>query len=441
MSDGFKAAMVEVMAKGNVPNEKFYKVYKTWAEGGFGLILTGNVQVDARMLGTPLDVAVHDTDFEGPGFEKWLKYAESCKGTPTVVQLCHTGRQSGRGSGRGLLEPSIGPSALALQHDAGFVERTINRVMFGTPKEMTKEDIDTVVGQFVRGAKLAHKAGFQGVQLHGAHGYLLSAFMNPKSNRRTDEYGGSSQNRIRLTLRIFEEIRKVIPLPFSLSIKMNSADFQKGGLTPEDVLDMVRAIAYHPAKVDFIEISGGDYESPAMMGGQKHQRQSTKMREAYFVEFAKKIREVIPAKQGETALMVTGGFSSRSVMKEAVTTGACDLIGIGRPATLDFHLPKNLILNDAIPDSKAVATRVDISGLPIWKYIPAGAVGAGGETIYHAWQMRQIGYGKQPDPTKTMGQVISNMMSGVVSALLRSLGLGIIGIVLAIFAYRKAKAE
>jgi 2,4-dienoyl-CoA reductase-like NADH-dependent reductase (Old Yellow Enzyme family) len=227
-------------------------------------VVTGNVQVDPRYLGTPNDLAVHSSDLSDPdALRRWKTWAEACQasGTPTIVQLNHVGRQAHPLAGeKSFFTKSLAPSAVPLDVQGSWFDKLAFRLFLGRPREMTVAEIDTVVDQFTEAAKMAFIAGFKGVELHAAHGYLLTQFLSPKINRRTDDYGGTPEKRLKLMLRIIHAVREATSKEFCIGVKLNSADFQVMGLDDNEVLGQVKAIS--EAGVDFIEISGGTYEKP-----------------------------------------------------------------------------------------------------------------------------------------------------------------------------------
>lgn len=258
-----KVAMAENWGKKHLPHEKFVDTYGVWAASDWGLIMSGNVQVDVGHLGLPEDITVGDDaktlDAQVAEWKKWASVV-SKDGTPAIVQLNHPGRQSTLGAGnRGFFAKTMAPSVVPVNIGGGFIAKAMSALIFGSPREMTKEDIDRVVGKFAAGAKLAHDAGFAGIEVHAAHGYLLAQFMSAKTNLRTDEYGGSPKNRSRIVVEIIQAIRKVVPKTFCVGIKFNSVDHQSQTELAkcieqlEDIVD---------AGVDFLEISGGTYEDP-----------------------------------------------------------------------------------------------------------------------------------------------------------------------------------
>jgi 2,4-dienoyl-CoA reductase-like NADH-dependent reductase (Old Yellow Enzyme family) len=282
--------------------------------------------------------------------------------------------------------------------------------MFGTPHEMMRAEVDKAIQQFVEGAKQAHLAGFKGIELHGAHGYLIAQFLSPKTNLRTDEFGGTPTKRAEMVVRIIKGIRAATSPQFCIGIKMNSVDVSEqgnGGL--EAGLKQMGLII--DAGVDFIEISGGSYENPSMLqvdpnaptigtttpvAPARTPKASTMTREAFFLDFAKTVRERHP----KIPLMVTGGFRSRAGMEAALESGACDIIGIGRPAAVVPKLPKLILLNKEVSDAdaKLQLRRVEMGWL--MSKVPIKALGAGAESKYYGQQIQRMAKGLQPIDTR-----------------------------------------
>jgi len=202
---------------------------------------------------------------------------------------------------------------------------------FSVPKEMTVADINELQRRFVMTAKLAEQAGFSGVQIHAAHGYLLSQFLSPLSNKRQDQWGGSIENRARLLIEIVKAVRAVVSPQFVVSVKLNSADFQRGGFTPDEAIRVVEML--NELNVDLVELSGGSYEAPAMQGQARDGR--TLAREAYFLEFAKDIVDV-----ARMPLMVTGGIRRKAVAEQVINSGVA-MAGIATALAIDPNLPRD----------------------------------------------------------------------------------------------------
>jgi len=204
------------------------------------------------------------------------------------------------------------------------------------PKELSEDEIWKIIKKFGVSAGLAKTVGFSGVQIHGAHGYLVSQFLSPHHNQRSDQWGGTLKNRSRFVLEVFREMRKAVGEDFPVGIKMNSADFMKSGFTTEESVEVAKAL--EEEGIDLIEISGGTYESPCMMGNRI--KASTKKREAYFLEYAEQLK-----KQIDVPIVVTGGFRSGSAMQDALKSGRTDMIGLARPLAIEPDFP-NKLLND-----------------------------------------------------------------------------------------------
>jgi len=235
------------------------------------------------------------------------------------LQLNHPGRQMPANLG----QPTLAPSAVALQ--LGSFSRH-----FATPQPMSAADIKRVTEQFVQTAMLAEQAGFDGVQIHAAHGYLLSQFLSPLSNQRDDAWGGSLANRARLLLDIVRAVRAAVQPDFAVAVKLNSADFQRGGFSSDDAAQVVRWLA--DLQVDLVELSGGSYEAPAMQGASRDGR--TLAREAYFLEFASQI-----CQHATIPLMVTGGIRRQLVAEQVLQHGIA-MVGIATALALQPALPK-----------------------------------------------------------------------------------------------------
>ncbi|KAL6880750.1 FMN-linked oxidoreductase [Trichoderma novae-zelandiae] len=379
-----KAAMAENWADEDyLPSERIFKLYETWAEGGWGAVLTGNVEVDVRYLGSPHDMSLNESIDRERILAAWKKWAQASSkdGTPAIMQINHPGRQSPAKTGtRGFFEKSIAPSPTPLHLGDGILAKLASAFVFGTPREMTVEDIQRVVSQFAETAKLAAEAGFAGVELHAAHGYLLSQFLNPSSNQRQDEYGGSAKKRAKIVVDIIKAVRDAVPKHFCVGIKVNSADFRDKSQLAACIEQLEDITA---AGVDFLEISGGTYEDPQMMQVSSSASASTLLREAFFLDFAKSIRD----RFRHVPLMVTGGFRTRRGMENALQEDACDIIGVARPAALNPSLPKSLIFNQEVKDEDARAFTRKAPDLLLPKLLGIKVVAGGAES---AWYMKQI---------------------------------------------------
>lgn len=327
-----KAAMTEGLATAaGVPTPALDQLYEVWSNGGAGLLLSGNIQIDADHLERPGNVIV-DRDPDPDTRNALIRFARAGTraGNHFWGQISHAGRQCQK-----VVNPHPkAPSAVKLGLPGG---------QFGQPVAMTEADIQAVIAGFARCAQVLKDTGFTGVQLHAAHGYLLSQFLSPRSNIRDDQWGGSLENRARLLLTCVREVRKAVGPEFPVGVKLNSADFQRGGFDFNDSLQVAKWL--ETETVDLIEISGGTYEQPRLLnleGVEPIDEQviapSSRAREAYFVDFAKAMR-----KELSIPLMVTGGLRRLDAMEEALSSNSADMIGIGRPMCVMTDAPRRLL--------------------------------------------------------------------------------------------------
>ena len=363
----FKSAMSEAL--GTVyqnPSESLVTLYKTWAEGGAGIVMTGNVMIDRNALGEPNNVALED-ERDLKMLMKWAK-AGTENGTHLWMQLNHPGKQSPKMISK---EP-VAPSAVPL---TGGLKRFFNQ-----PHALQVSEIEDLINRFGEAARIAKKAGFTGVQIHAAHGYLFNQFLSPYHNQRTDEWGGTLANRMRFLEESYKEIRKQVGRSFPIGIKLNSADFQKGGFTEDDSMEVLQKMS--ELGIDLIEISGGNYENPIMMGVDV--KETTKKREAYFIDYAKKAQELIT-----TPIVVTGGFRTQKGMEEAIANGEIDMVGIARPFALVPDLA-NRIFNGSYETVHAKPIRTGIKRID--KSASLLEIG------WYEQQLARMGKSKSPNP-------------------------------------------
>lgn len=313
-----KAAMEENMCDpDHAPSDSLLRLYKAWADGGAGLILTGNVMVDGCAMTGPGGVVLED-DRHLARFKQWAQVARS-GGAQVWMQISHPGRQMMAALGQETWSASAVPLEMG---------KLSNK--FSVPKAMSVADIEEIQKRFVRTAQLAEQAGFNGVQIHGAHGYLLSQFLSPLSNKRQDDWGGSIENRARLLIDIVKGVRAAVQPQFAVAVKLNSADFQRGGFSPEDAQQVVHLL--NELGVDVVELSGGSYEAPAMQGQARDGR--TLAREAYFLEFAQNMMAI-----ARMPLMVTGGIRRQAVANNVVNSGV-SLVGMATALAINPSLPQ-----------------------------------------------------------------------------------------------------
>jgi 2,4-dienoyl-CoA reductase-like NADH-dependent reductase (Old Yellow Enzyme family) len=333
-----KAAMTEGLADAQLrATPRLASLYRSWAEGGAGLLVTGNVQVDRRVLERPGNVAIDVTDPVTVSSEArarlagWAR-AGTAAGGHLWMQISHAGRQSPRY----VTSEPLAPSAVQLEILGNYAP----------PRALTEAEILDLVGRFAAAAAVARDCGFTGVQVHGAHGYLISSFLSPITNRRTDAWGGSLENRARFLLETLRNVRRAVGADFPVGLKLNSDDFRQGGFSNEECIQVVRWL--NDESVDLLEVSGGTYEQPRLLGfeGKRDSvvplRESTRRREAYFAAYAERIREV-----ATMPLMITGGFRTRAGMEAALAEGDCDVIGLGRPLCTEPDLPRRLLSGES----------------------------------------------------------------------------------------------
>ncbi|KAF8842883.1 FMN-linked oxidoreductase [Paxillus ammoniavirescens] len=423
-----KVALYEHLSKihGGPPNEYHMGLYTEWAKHDWGMIVTGNVQVsqDHLTLGRDIVTPTLINEETLAQFKKLARimHAEDSRRPSTrplaVMQLSHVGRQSPNFiGGRNTSVPPLAPSPVRVGSnkrvqsndgttffEAQNVPHLSLRALFQVPREMTLDDIKDVQQAFIRGALTALKAGFDGVQVHCAHGYLLAQFLNPKSNIRTDQY--SAETGLRMVREIVDGIRDVVPKDFVVGIKINSADYVGSGGRPLDetvlketqhALGHIRSIAQW-GTIDFIEISGGDYESPDFMSAK-----ATSPRQAFFAHFAKEARDAMridaPADVTVPLVLLTGGLRSPAHLRTALDAGHADILGIGRGSVLRPDLPA--ILHGRIAKATAGGTSIASDGepfahepdadlkVPSWfPQIPL--IGAGVSIAWYNVRMRRI---------------------------------------------------
>ncbi|CDZ96185.1 nadh oxidase [Phaffia rhodozyma] len=310
---------------------EYVRLYEEWGKGEIGVIVLGNIPIDRTALEAAGNIVIDKrSSFDPVENIKPVIEASKAHGSIIIGQLTHGGRQTSEN----INSQPLSASDIQCPSFAGMA--------FAEPKPASLEEIDAIVEGFAYGAEVLYKAGAHGAQLHGAHGYLLSQFLSARINKRTDDYGGSLENRMRIIIRIINEIKQRIPEDkFILSIKMNSADFADGGLTPEESSTVAQQL--DKLGLDLIELSGGSYESMAF----EHKKESTIKREGYFIEFAEHIRPHLT----NAVLAVTGGFRGKAAMERAVAESSTDIIGLARPLTAEPCFCRD-ILSGAISEAK-----------------------------------------------------------------------------------------
>lgn len=360
-----KSAMSENNAdKGGRPSDRLIKLYEKWGKGGAGILVSGNVMVDQRALGEPRNVVIENETFL-PELTAWATAAQK-NGSHLWMQINHPGRQAPK-----INKELVSPSDVQLPM----------KKIFQKPRPLTEDEILDLIERYGNTALVAKKAGWKGVQIHGAHGYLVSQFLSTRTNLRTDKWGGSLENRARFVLEIYRNIRKKVGTDFPVGIKINSADFQRGAFTEEESLQVIDMLSAEG--MDMIEVSGGTYEKAAMMGAGKQIKESTKQREAYFADFIIKARA-----RTNVPLLLTGGFRTLDVMADAIENDELDFVGMARPFAVypaianDFFEGKRT--SSHIPPVKTGIGYIDKMGFL--------------DIVYYAEQMKIMGNGLEPDP-------------------------------------------
>ncbi|MGW4367270.1 NADH:flavin oxidoreductase/NADH oxidase family protein [Nocardia takedensis] len=359
-----KAAMEENMAeRGQLPGEPLFQLYRRWSEGGTGLLVTGNVMVHAEALTGPGGVVL-DAHSPAEPFRRWSAAAKS-GGARVWMQINHPGRQVRADM------PGVAWAPSAIRVDLGK-----NSKRFAAPTAMSAPQIEQTVRRFADTARRAEETGFDGVEIHAAHGYLLSQFLSPLTNRRTDQWGGSLANRARMLLDIVRAVRAEVSPGFAVAVKLNSADFQRGGFDATDAATVIDWLA--PLGVDAVELSGGSYEAPAMTGQAGDER--SRSREAYFLSLAEELAATSPL-----PLVLTGGVVRLPVAEE-ILAGGIDLVGMGSALAVDPDLP-NRWRTDA--DAKVTLEPIRIRDKAV-------ASAAGMARVRR--QLRRLGSGRHPRP-------------------------------------------
>lgn len=360
-----KAAMEENMSdEGQIPGPAILRLYQRWAEGGTGLLITGNVMVDGHAMTGPGGIVLEKKTNLEP-FKAWAQAAKR-NDTQIWMQINHPGRQVYAAMNGDVLSPS----SIAL--DLGKHSK-----LFGQPRAMTHKEIENLIQNFTNTAIQAEHAGFDGIQIHAAHGYLISQFLSPLINKRNDEFGGPIENRMRLLIEIITRIRANVSKQFAVAVKMNSADFQRGGFDADDAKKVI--VAMNDLAVDLVELSGGSYESPAMQGTAADGR--TLQREAYFLDFAKDIAQV-----ATMPIMTTGGIRRLEIAEQVLSEGI-SIVGMGTALAMNPSLPNEWKADNSIVADDAIVH---------WKDKTLSAIAT---MAVIKRQLQRMGKGKNPNPS------------------------------------------
>lgn len=309
-----RSATWEGMCKEGIPTEKLIKLYEDLAENDIALIISGYTYVSKEGMQLPNKMGL-DSDNNLDVFKSMTDRVHK-KGGLIAVQLVHAGGQALRKSSG--LQP-IAPSAISFP--------TFQEV----PKEMTKDDIKRVIESFALSAKRAKYAGFDCVQLHSAHGYLINQFLSPLTNKRKDEYGGSLENRFRFLKEVVLAIKSSVGQDYPLIIKLNGDDFLEGGFSINESSKVSKML--EELGISFIEVSGGSAASPDKSPVRKDIDNIDK--EGYHCELSKKIKEAVSIPVG-----VVGGIRTFSLAEKIIETKTADAISLSRPLIREPHLVK-----------------------------------------------------------------------------------------------------
>ncbi|MEP5153165.1 NADH:flavin oxidoreductase/NADH oxidase family protein [Planktotalea sp.] len=352
-----KSAMSDSLGDGTGhPSQEQINLYQSWALGGAALSIVGEVQCTSGFAEKPGNLVLNDAS----DLDRFRQLAQGGQrnGCLMMLQLGHAGALSYAPTS----DPK-GPSALDLPEL--------------TCKELTLDEIHALPQEFARTAALAKEAGFGGVQVHAAHGFLLSQFLSPLFNHREDDFGGAVENRMRLLLQVIDAVRTAVGPRFVIAVKLNSSDQLEGGLSEEDALEVVKAL--DQTTVDLIDVSGGTYfpgaksASDSAGGG------------PYFLSFAKRARMMT-----RKPLMLTGGFKTLQQAKHALADDAVDAIGLARALVLEPRLP-DLWRNDVCPEPQ----------FPRFSQAPEGGI-----TAWYTMQLTRIGEGSAPFDATDLGDAI-----------------------------------
>lgn len=303
------------------PEEGLKEFYCQLAKGGIGAIITGHAFIEPIGKASPKQLAIYKDDFIPP--LKKITEAVHKYDTHIFLQLSHAGRQTKSKYLEGKIP--VAPSPVE--------ENTTHTI----PKELKEEEIYRIIENFKRAALRAREAGFDGVQLHSAHGYLLSQFISPYTNRRTDKWGGCVENRLRILIEIIKPIKEVKANNFAVFVKLNMEDFIEEGLKFGDSSFIAKEL--EKIGIDAIETSGGIWESSQFI---IRRDILSKDKEAYFLDYAKQLRKSI-----DIPIILVGGIRSKEIMEEILEVGI-DFISMSRPFIREPDLANRLIKGESV---------------------------------------------------------------------------------------------
>lgn len=366
-----KAGMSEQLAdRCGRPTTALSHLYSRWAQSGAGLLITGNVVVDHSQLVEPYNVVIAD-DTHLPELSRWAATARS-RGAHAWLQLNHPGRQALRTVTR----HPVAPSAIKPDH----------RGVFAMPRALRSDEILRLIDRFGTAARVAQRAGFTGVQIHAAHGYLVSQFLSPLTNLRDDEWGGPLERRIRFLLELIRAVRARVSSGFGVGVKLNSADFQRGGFTEKESIAVVTAL--NDEHVDLLEVTGGTFEATAMYADISR-RASTRAREAFFVDYVRKVRDI-----ARMPIMLTGGIRDPAAMSRMIREDGVQVIGLARPLAVMPGLPAAVLAGTTVP------------ALPHPRRMGWRLADVAIEGYWHNQQIRRLSRGLDPDPRRGLVRTV-----------------------------------
>ncbi len=320
--------------------DRFFHIYRALAEGGVGLIITGHAYVQPNGKAGPGQTGVYKDDLV-PGLRQLA--SEVHNGSPDcriAVQISHAGRQVARS----VANDPVAPSAVT---DAATGT---------TPREMTETEIEECINSFADAAGRVKTAGFDAVQIHSAHGFLISSFNSRHTNRRTDNWGGSLENCMRFLMETYRRVRTKVGEDYPVMVKLNGADFVDDGIEIDESVQIARALA--DEGIDAIEVSGGMYESYKGKNAVRTRIRKPEQ-EAYFLPYAEEIKKAV----GDVPVIAVGGIRSAPVMERIITEGKADFISLCRPLIREPDLPEKIRngkeKTDCISCNGCMSSRVD----------------------------------------------------------------------------------
>jgi 2,4-dienoyl-CoA reductase-like NADH-dependent reductase (Old Yellow Enzyme family) len=367
-----KAAMNEGLADPRTSDvtPALVRLYERWSDGGAGTLVTGVVNIQRGAADASMVTLDEHTD--PGGLARWASAVHQ-RDVRLIGQLVHQGRQTTVLVARHPLAPSVLPSVR-------------NNRVFGSSRALTGAQITDLVDRFADAAVLLERAGFDGVEIHAAHGYLIGQFLSPATNLRTDEWGGDLTNRSRFLMQIVRRIRARVSPAFAVLVKINASDFQPGGFDIDDSAQVVGKLGGEGA--DMVEISGGTYESASGALGVRSDEPGT-TKDAYFAGFAPRLRQMT-----DIPLALTGGLRSRAVMERLIEDGVVDVIGLARPLVEQPDVPQGLL--DGSVDM------IELTDLP--------SGGGADQLLWYMAQFQRLADGFDFDPDYTIRSLRQHML-------------------------------